>query len=70
MANTAAIAKYKKNLAKVQNGNTHFKTVRLKHRCAICGRPRSYIRRFKMCRICFRKLALTGELPGVAKYSF
>lgn len=70
MANKAAIAKYNKNLDKVKNGNTHFKKVRLKHRCAVCGRPRSYVRKFKMCRICFRKQALAGELPGVMKYSF
>ncbi|MBU1110996.1 type Z 30S ribosomal protein S14 [Patescibacteria group bacterium] len=40
------------------------------NRCHICHRARSYIRKFKMCRICFRKLALTGELPGVTKSSW
>ena len=34
------------------------------HRCLICGRPRGYMRRFAMCRICFRERALLGELPG------
>lgn len=36
-------------------------------RCFLCGRSRSYMRRFAMCRICFRERALAGELPGVTK---
>lgn len=40
------------------------------HRCRLCGRPRAYIRKFGMCRICFRKLALAGQLPGVRKSSW
>ncbi len=40
------------------------------HRCQQCGRPRAYIRKFGLCRICFRKLALAGELPGVRKSSW
>lgn len=40
------------------------------HRCSLCGRPRAYIRRFGMCRICFRRLALAGEIPGVTKSSW
>ncbi len=40
------------------------------NRCKICGRPRGYIRKFKMCRICFRELALKGQLPGVRKASW
>jgi small subunit ribosomal protein S14 len=40
------------------------------NRCSICGRPRAYIRKFGLCRICFRKLALTGQLPGVRKASW
>ena len=44
--------------------------VRQKNRCPLCGRPRAYMRKFNMCRICFRKLALTGQLPGVTKSSF
>ena len=39
-------------------------------RCKICGRPRAYIRKFEMCRICFRKFALAGEIPGVIKASW
>ncbi|MFH1832653.1 MAG: type Z 30S ribosomal protein S14 [Candidatus Levyibacteriota bacterium] len=41
--------------------------VRNKNRCKLCGRPRAYMRRFGICRICFRELAMKGELPGVYK---
>ncbi|MBI5237076.1 MAG: type Z 30S ribosomal protein S14 [Deltaproteobacteria bacterium] len=44
--------------------------VRDYHRCPICGRSRAYYRKFDMCRICFRKMALKGELPGVVKSSW
>ncbi|MFQ5646255.1 MAG: type Z 30S ribosomal protein S14 [bacterium] len=44
--------------------------VRGYNRCRICGRPRSYLRKFGVCRICFRKLALNGDLPGVVKSSW
>jgi len=40
------------------------------HRCQVCGRPRVYIRKFGLCRICFRERALRGELPGVTKSSW
>jgi small subunit ribosomal protein S14 len=41
--------------------------VQHKSRCAVCGRPRGYMRRFALCRICFRERALEGQLPGVTK---
>lgn len=44
--------------------------VRNKNRCPLCGRPRAYLRRFDMCRICFRNLALQGRIPGVVKSSW
>ena len=44
--------------------------VRHYSRCPICGRPRAYIRKFNLCRICFRNLALSGEIPGVIKASW
>ena len=44
--------------------------VRGYHRCLLCGRPRGYIGDFKICRICFRNLALRGEIPGVVKASW
>lgn len=44
--------------------------VRHRNRCKRCGRPRGYIRKFELCRICFRNLALRGDLPGVIKSSW
>jgi small subunit ribosomal protein S14 len=44
--------------------------VRVVNRCKKCGRPRGYIRRFGLCRICFREMALAGKLPGVVKSSW
>ncbi len=40
------------------------------NRCPLCGRPRAYMRKFGLCRICFRGMALRGELPGVRKSSW
>lgn len=40
------------------------------NRCKLCGRPRAYMRKFGICRICFRTLALEGQLPGVTKSSW
>ena len=40
------------------------------NRCRLCGRPRAYMRKFQLCRICFRTLALEGKLPGVTKSSW
>ena len=45
-------------------------STRAYNRCPICGRPRAYLRRVGLCRICFRKMALAGELPGVRKSSW
>jgi small subunit ribosomal protein S14 len=42
----------------------------VRNRCTVCGRPRGYIRRFGLCRICFRELALQGKIPGVVKSSW
>ncbi|WP_423222587.1 type Z 30S ribosomal protein S14 [Candidatus Amarolinea aalborgensis] len=44
--------------------------VRVRNRCKMCGRPRAYMRRFGLCRICFRQEALVGRLPGVVKSSW
>jgi len=40
------------------------------NRCSICGRPRAFLRKFGICRLCFRGLALRGEIPGVSKSSW
>ena len=44
--------------------------VRNVNRCNLCGRSRSYLRRFGLCRICFREKALVGEIPGVKKVTW
>ncbi|MGB9561825.1 MAG: type Z 30S ribosomal protein S14 [bacterium] len=61
MARKALIAKSKKP--------PKFK-VRVRNRCKLCGRARGYMRDFGICRICFRTLALQGEIPGVRKASW
>ena len=45
-------------------------SVRQHNRCKLCGRPKGYLRRFGLCRICFRELAWRGEIPGVKKASW
>ena len=44
--------------------------VRYRNRCGRCGRPRGYMRKFGLCRLCFREFALRGEIPGVRKASW
>ncbi len=46
-----------------------FKT-RQHNRCQVCGRSGAFIRKFKLCRMCFRSRALKGEIPGVIKASW
>ncbi len=58
----------KLKFTKVVNG--HPRSVRTRHRCPRCGRSRGYIRKFQLCRICFRQLALNGDIPGVVKSSW
>jgi len=59
----------KTSLINKQRSAQKFK-VRTYTRCRMCGRPRGYLRKFQLCRICFRNLALRGEIPGVAKASW
>jgi small subunit ribosomal protein S14 len=61
MATTAKIAKEAKSLK--------YK-IRHRNRCQRCGRPRAYLRKFALCRLCFRELALRGEVAGVIKSSW
>jgi small subunit ribosomal protein S14 len=61
MAKTSLIAKSQRPPKFSSRGYT---------RCQLCGRPRGYIRKFKLCRLCFRELALKGEIPGVVKASW
>lgn len=44
--------------------------VRAHNRCKLCGRPHAYLRKFGICRICFRELAYKGEIPGIRKASW
>ena len=44
--------------------------VRQNNRCELCGRQRGYLRKFGVCRICFRELALEGKIPGIRKASW
>jgi small subunit ribosomal protein S14 len=59
----------KKSLVEKWKRSPKFK-VRRYNRCRRCGRPRGYLRKFGMCRICVRQLALQGQLPGVVKSSW
>ena len=54
----------------VKQKNKQTFTVREYNRCFRCGRSRGYMRKFGICRICFRELALKGEIPGVTKASW
>ncbi len=57
--------------AKINQANRKAKfSTRQYNRCKVCGRPRGYLRKFKMCRVCFRKLASEGQIPGVTKSSW
>jgi small subunit ribosomal protein S14 len=44
--------------------------IRHRNRCRLCGRPRAYMRKFALCRLCFRRLALEGDITGVIKSSW
>ena len=44
--------------------------VQKRNRCRVCQHPRGYMRKFEMCRKCFREYALRGEVPGVQKSSW
>ena len=71
MATTAKIAKDLK-LEKPHAKAEERPSCRCRHRnrCWRCGRPRGFLRKFGICRLCFRQLALNGEIPGVIKASW
>lgn len=57
--------------SKIEKSNKKPKySVRQHNRCQLCGRPRGYMRYFGLCRLCFRRLAHKGQLPGVTKASW
>lgn len=55
---------------KIKSESTPKYAVRHRNRCKLCGRPRAVYRKFGICRICFRSLALKGLIPGVKKSSW
>lgn len=59
----------KKSMIAKQKRAPKFST-RAYSRCSICGRPHSVLRKYGVCRICFRELALKGQIPGVKKASW
>jgi small subunit ribosomal protein S14 len=59
----------KKSIIAKANRTPKF-SARKYNRCKRCGRPRAFIRKFKLCRLCFRELAVTGQIPGVVKASW
>ncbi len=59
-----------KKCKRVENKSASKFQVREKNRCPLCGRPRAFMRKFNMCRLCFRGLALKGLIPGVTKSSW
>ncbi len=58
-----------KTSLKIKEGRRKY-VVRVRNRCKMCGRSRGYMRRFGLCRICFREQALRGHIPGVVKSSW
>ncbi|HLD03395.1 MAG TPA: type Z 30S ribosomal protein S14 [Candidatus Dojkabacteria bacterium] len=57
--------------AKTKKLKQHSKySTRVVNRCIICGRRRAYYRMFKMCRICLRNKAHSGDIPGLSKSSW
>jgi len=58
----------KSNIVKFQKAQKF--SSRNHNRCQLCGRSRGYIRKFSLCRLCFRKYAHSGEIPGVKKASW
>ena len=59
----------KKSLIAKANRKPKFK-VRAYNRCVRCGCPHAYMGKFKLCRICFRELAVSGQIPGITKASW
>jgi small subunit ribosomal protein S14 len=75
MSTTAKEAKARKSAERILEARAEGKRipkleVRHRNRCLRCGRGRGYMRKFKICRVCFRNLALSGDIPGVTKSSW
>jgi small subunit ribosomal protein S14 len=59
----------KKSMILKQQAKPKYST-RYYNRCKLCGRPHAYMRKFGICRLCFRDLAHKGQIPGVKKASW
>ncbi len=59
----------KKSMIAKQQKHQKF-AVRNYNRCQVCGRPHAYMRKYGICRVCFRNMASAGEIPGVKKASW
>jgi len=86
MSTTAKMARYKRELKKIEAHKAEMRKpeaqrnkakvmaahelVHIRQRCKICGRPRAVYRKFGICRICFRNMASDGLIPGVRKASW
>jgi len=74
MARTAIVVKTNRKNAEAEKRRAAGKVVKfptkLYNRCKLCGRYHGYMRKFDMCRICFRELASNGKIPGVKKSSW
>ena len=57
-------------LLKLQKSPLNESPVRVRNRCAHCGRPRGTLRKFKLCRIHLREAAMRGDIPGLKKASW
>ena len=68
MARLSQTIPRKRKFTKIING--HARSVRDHSRCPRCGRGRAFLRKFRLCRICFRLLSLSGDVPGVVKSSW
>ena len=78
MATEAKVAKFKKQMAKLEASKRQpdkvkmlpREKIRIRLRCRLCGRARAVYRKFGICRICFRDMASNGLIPGVKKASW
>ena len=69
MAKTSMIVSQKRLAEARKAGKLKYST-RYYNRCKLCGRPHAYLRKFGVCRICFRMLAYKGQIPGIKKASW
>ncbi|HBQ64996.1 MAG TPA: type Z 30S ribosomal protein S14 [Clostridiales bacterium] len=69
MAKKSMIIKQQRLVEARKDGTLKYST-RIYNRCKLCGRPHAYMRKFGICRLCFRSLAYKGQIPGIKKASW